>query len=143
MTESSFVPEMSDDNDDFRLIPLSVIQLESTDEHFRAIQAVCRVLLEFYSGTMILVSQKLGIAGQVLNRSIFDTSISGIILAKRPDLLEKFRRHGKYTHLRTLHFAKSDVSEEAGRKRVALHERHKKELEALFKDEENWLFILP
>jgi hypothetical protein len=134
------MPEMFDGKDDFGLILLSITRLEPPDEHFRAIQAVCRVLLELYKGTMMLASQSLGLAGQVLNRSIFETSISGIILAKKPDLLEKFRRPGKYTHLRTLHFAKSDVSEEAGRRRVALHERHKKELEALYKEfgEESW-----
>lgn len=101
------------------------------DEHFRAVQLLCTVVSDLYTGILALVANQNGIAAQALVRTLFETIVTTVILANRPDLLETFRRHGKYTHLRTLHFAKTDISEEAGKKRAALHAKYKNEIETL------------
>jgi Family of unknown function (DUF5677) len=119
---------------------ISIVNAESTSDHLKAIQALSRVILKFYRGVLLLVGDQNGLAAQALVRTLFETVVSGVILAKSPSLLSKFFRHGRFTHLRTLHFAKTDINEEAGLRRAALHERYRAEIDSLFAEfgEKSW-----
>jgi Family of unknown function (DUF5677) len=125
-------PATTVESENLSRILVSLVNAESSSEHFRAVQALCGVILDFYLGVLTLVGHQNGLAAQALVRSLFETVVSAIILAKSPHLLSTFLKHGKFTHLRTLHFAKSDVNEEAGRRRIALHAKYKVELDSLF-----------
>lgn len=133
-------PTSTAESEDLSEILRSIVKTASTSDHFKAIQAVCNVTLDFYRGVLTLVGSQNGLAAQALVRSLFETVVSGVILANSPQRLAKFLRHGKFTQLRTLHFAKSDVNEEAGKRRIELHAKYKSELDSLFAEfgENSW-----
>jgi hypothetical protein len=74
-----------------------VLSADSVSTHFQAVQAQCAFAIEVYKGLLRVVAAKNGIAAQALLRTLFETIVSAVILAKHPEKLDDFKNHGKLT----------------------------------------------
>jgi hypothetical protein len=126
--------------EDIQLILLSITQMRTSDEHFQAVQVVCEAVREVYLGLLDLIAQQRGLAAQALARTLFQTIVSGVVLVRNPEKLEDFRRHGKYTQLRTLHFSEFGLDEKSRSEREELQTHYASEIDALYKEfgEREW-----
>jgi hypothetical protein len=123
-----------------QLILLSISQMRTSNEHFQAVQVLCEAVREVYLGLLDLIAQQRGLAAQALARTLFQTIVSGVVLIRNPEKLEDFRRHGKYTQLRTLHFSEFNMDEKSRSEREELQARHASEIDVLYKEfgEREW-----
>jgi hypothetical protein len=81
---------------------IEICQPSPRDEHFHAIQLICSSALEYYRGVLKLVEDENALAAKVLSRTLLETLVTLVILAKYPAKLPDFKDHGRYAHLRTL-----------------------------------------
>jgi hypothetical protein len=136
MRESEGLPEA----EMLQSILLSISQMQAPSEHFQALQVICESAREIYLGLLHLIAQQLGLPAQALARTLFETVVSGVLLARQPEKLEDFRNHGKYTQLRTLHFSEFGLDEKSTAQRKALQAQFAPEIAALFAEfgDQNW-----
>jgi len=106
-----------------------VAEQSTTDEHFRAIQALLQVANQIFVGIYRMVTDQNGLAAESLLRTLFEAAINGIILAKHKELLNDFIRHGQFTHLRLLRFTNINFAKE---KIVALLQATDEDWQKLF-----------
>lgn len=76
----------------------------STDEHFKAVQAQIIVTNQIYFAIFRMVADQNGIATEALLRTLFDSAINCIILAKHKEKLQDFIRNGQFANLRLIRF---------------------------------------
>jgi hypothetical protein len=81
-----------------------IIEIKDPTEHFEAIQAQLAFAKNIFLGLISVCAEKNGLAGEALVRTLFEVVTSTIILAKHPDRLSRFVRHGRLTELRMLRF---------------------------------------
>jgi hypothetical protein len=77
-----------------------IVDAKADTPHVQAVQAYCAFANDIYSGILDLVVVRNGAAAQALVRTLFETIVGIIILAKHPDTLEDFEKHGRLTTLR-------------------------------------------
>jgi hypothetical protein len=77
-----------------------LVDVKSDDPHVQAVQAYCAFASEIQSGILDLVAVGNGAAAQSLVRTLFETIVGVIILAKHPNTLEEFEKHGRLTTIR-------------------------------------------
>ena len=118
-----------------------ILTSSQTGVHFEAVRAQCAVAAKVYTGVLQLVSLLNGVSAQALLRTLFETIVGAVILAKHPEKLDDFGKHGKLTLLRMAQsidessaFAKKQMTETL--KNVAKAERD--DLADYFKPTYNW-----
>src|SRR6185436_7429641 len=84
------------------LIAKRFIETDFGTDHGKAVQAQVMVTLEVFKGLIVVCSNALGIPAEGLLRTLFDSSISAIILTKHPEKLAAFIRQGSFTHMRMM-----------------------------------------
>ncbi len=77
-----------------------IVDAKSDSPHVHAVQAYCAFANEIQSAILDLAAVRNGAAAQSLVRTLFETIVGIIILAKNPDTLEDFEKHGRLTTLR-------------------------------------------
>jgi hypothetical protein len=89
-------------NEGLRVVALAekALKAPKSGAHFEAVHALCVVALRVYIGILQLVEAENGVAAQALLRTLFETVVSAVILAKHPEKLDDFAKHGKLTLLR-------------------------------------------
>ena len=88
-----------------------ICQPTPRDEHFHGIQLICSSALEYYRGVLKLVEDENALAAKVLSRTLLETLVTLVILAKYPAKLPDFKDHGRYAHLRTMKLGSSTGSD--------------------------------
>lgn len=81
-----------------------VAERETDSEHLRAVQAQIQVANQIYFAIFRMVADKNGIAAECLLRTLFDSAINCIVLAKHKEKLQDFVRNGQFAHLRLIRF---------------------------------------
>lgn len=76
----------------------------TNDEHLKAVQAQIMVANQIYFAIFRLVADRNGLAVESLVRTLFESCINGIILAKHKEKLQDFIRAGQFAHLRLIRF---------------------------------------
>ena len=84
-----------------------VAEQKTEDNHFQAVQAQILVTNQIYFAIFRMVADKNGLAAETLLRTLLDSSINCIILAKHKEKLPDFIRNGQFTHLRLIRFAEA------------------------------------
>jgi hypothetical protein len=79
-------------------------------DHITAVKAQAKVTLEFFIGLLLVSSKQNGLATESLLRSVFESGVNTVILAKHPEKLKDFMCHGQFTHLRMARFATSQFT---------------------------------
>jgi hypothetical protein len=103
-------------------------------EHLRAVQAQIQVTNQIYFAIFRMVADQNGVAAEALLRTLFDSAINCIVLAKHSEKLQDFIRNGQFTHLRLIRF--TDVMPEKIKPLVAATENDWKALFQEFKSSE-------
>jgi hypothetical protein len=109
-----------------------VAEQKSEDPHFKAVLAQLTVTNNFYLGLIHMVANENGLAAEALLRSLFDSAVNCIILAKHKEKLQDFLRNGHFMHLRLIRF--SDIIKERFTPLLEATEKEWKELIAEFKN---------
>jgi hypothetical protein len=82
----------------------SITEKKDPTEHFEAVQAQLAFAKNIFLGLICVCAEKNGLAGESLVRTLFEIATNTIILAKHPDRLAQFARHGRLTELRMIRF---------------------------------------
>jgi Family of unknown function (DUF5677) len=91
-------------DDRIRGIANRIIEAKNEDHpHLQAVQAQIAFAIYIFDGLLRECSNRNGLAGEILLRTLFEAVTSTILLAKHPDSLERFIRHARFTELRILH----------------------------------------
>jgi hypothetical protein len=90
-------------DDRIRAIANRIIETKNDQPHLQAVQAQVVFAIYIFDGLLRECSNGNGLAGEILLRTLFEALTGTIILAKHPDTLERFIRHGRFTELRVLH----------------------------------------
>jgi len=111
------------------------------DDHFKAVQAQCAAALEVYAGILTLVAEDNGISAQSLVRTLFETIVGAVLLAKDPNKLSDFGKHAKLTLLRMSETTPEEST--FGKKELTVKLRNLARsqcalLEKYFKPSSNW-----
>lgn len=78
--------------------------MNTESDHVKAVQTQVKATLELFIGLLSVGQHQNGVASESLLRSVFDSVINVVILAKHPEKLEDFVRYGKFTHMRMIRF---------------------------------------
>jgi Family of unknown function (DUF5677) len=78
-----------------------IVEAKQDSAHFQAVQAQCAFAVKVNAGILHLVAVRNGASAQALLRTLFETIVSVVILAKHPEKLDDFRNHGKLAAFRT------------------------------------------
>jgi hypothetical protein len=81
-----------------------VAEQKTDNEHLRAVQAQIQVTNQIYFAIFRMVGDQNGIAAESLLRTLFDSVINCIVLAKHKEKLQDFIRNGQFSYLRLLRF---------------------------------------
>ena len=89
-----------------RIVDLTsrIIETKPASVHFEAVQAQLAFARNIFLGLMSVCAEKNGLAAESLVRTLFEVATNTIILAKDPDKLSHFVRHGRLTELRMIRF---------------------------------------
>jgi hypothetical protein len=87
----------SNESERVLLLAKKVLAVAQGSPHFRAVQAQYAVTVETYTGVLQVVDAKNGVAAMSLGRTLFETVVSAVILAKHQEKLDDFKNHGKWT----------------------------------------------
>src|SRR5208283_730160 len=123
-----------------RIISLALetnAQNNTDNEHLQAVQAQIAFAIEIYRGLVQLSAAGNGLASEALLRTLFEVVTSVNILAKHPDKLKDFIRHGRFEELRKIRSIESAKLKAWLAKTVAETEQEFQELFADFK-EQRW-----
>jgi hypothetical protein len=69
------------------------------DEHFNAVSAQVRFAYEIFDGIATLCAAENGLSAEALVRTLFDSIINTLLLAKRPAQLQDFIDHARWNKL--------------------------------------------
>jgi hypothetical protein len=130
---------MPDDDTAARILELAkrVSEAKTAPEHLRAVQAQISFASEIYQGLLDVCSRKNGLAGEALLRTLFELTVSAIILAKHSGKVKDFIRHGRFTELRMTRVIEVSALRERLAPTIATSEKEFQELWAEFK-EQRW-----
>jgi len=119
-----------------RIVELAeqISKLPTEDEHLHAVQAQIVVASDLYRGMVQVCSDRNGLAGEALLRSLFEGITSAIILAKHCPWLKDFVRHGRFTELRMMRVIQVDSLKERLAPQIAATESEFQKLLAEFGD---------
>jgi len=87
-----------------RELSKKVAEQKTDNEPLRAVQAQIAVTNQVYIAICRMVADQNGIAAEALLRTLFDSAINCIVLAKHKEKLKDFIRNGQFTHLRLIRF---------------------------------------
>lgn len=108
-----------------------VAEQTATDEHRRAVNAQVLFANQIYFAIFRMVADQNGLAAEALLRTLFESAVNCVILAKHKEKLNDFIRYGQFTHLRLLRF--NDVMKEVTDALVKATEAEWEKLFAEFK----------
>lgn len=111
-----------------------VAERKTDNEHLKAVQAQVQVANQIYFAIFRMVADQNGLAAESLLRTLFDTAVNCVILAKHKDKLLDFIRNGQFTHLQLIRF--TEVVPERVKPLVAATEDDWKILSPEFKSTE-------
>jgi len=92
----------------------------TNNEHLKAVQAQILCTNQIYFAVFRMVADQNGLAVESLLRTLFESCINAIILAKHKEKLQDFIRAGQFAHLRLIRF--NDVLPETIKPLVAATE---------------------
>ncbi len=105
-------------------LTIDFCRLPPKDEHFKAVQLVCSSALEHYRGILKLVEAEDALSAKVVSRTLLETLVTAVLLAKHPEKIEDFRESGRYFHLRTMHNLKWETDPRIAGARETLISKH-------------------
>jgi len=82
-----------------------VIDIKTDDDHFKAVQAQSQFVNQVYIGILQMVISENGVCAESLLRTLFESAVNCVILAKHKEKLNDFIRAGQFAHLRMLRFS--------------------------------------
>src|SRR6476660_2097928 len=91
------------------------------NEHLKAVQAQILVANQIYFGIFRLIADQNGLAVESLVRTLFESCLNCIILAKHKAKLQDFIRAGQFAYLRLIRF--NDVMPETIKLLIAATEK--------------------
>jgi hypothetical protein len=112
-----------------------VSQQKTEDKHFHAVQAQIAFANDIHNGLLQVCSGQNGLAAETLLRTLFEVTVSAIILAKHPDRVSDFLKQGRLTELRMIRVIEVPALKERLAPTIAATEKEFQELWAEFKDE--------
>ena len=105
-----------------------VIGVKIDGTHANAIQAQFAFAKDIFVGLLSVCDEKNGLAGESLLRTLFEVVTSTVILAKHPEKLGHFVRHGRLTELRMMRFIEQPELRQKLQPRIAATEQEFQQL---------------
>jgi hypothetical protein len=118
------------------LLAKEFASMTPTSDHMNAVQAQVQLTLELFVGLLNEGKTENGVAAEALLRSVFDSVINAVILAKHPEKLGDFIRHGKFSQMRQMRFT-TELTPEMQKHVQSIITKTEPDWGALFKEFKN------